>query len=94
MTQEQAAALVEPFLGELWSKAVWSAAERSVDGKRPRRFDADEIAAFSRAFNVPIAWWFERPEQPEDFPEVEDPMLQAQALLSRLTEVLFPRPKP
>jgi hypothetical protein len=59
-TQEQAAAELEPFLGERWSKASFSAAERSVDGKqgRMRDFSANDVAAFSRCFQLPIGWFY------------------------------------
>ena len=30
----------------------------SLDGKRIRQFTADELVALSRAFDVPIGWWF------------------------------------
>jgi len=58
-TQEEASEHLAPYLGgERWSKASWSAAERSVDGLRPREFTADEIVAFSQCFELPLAWWF------------------------------------
>jgi hypothetical protein len=57
-TQEQACEALEPYLGKRWSKANYSAAERSVDGSRIRQFDADEIVAFARAFDMPITWFF------------------------------------
>jgi hypothetical protein len=61
MTQTQAAEALEPYLGERWSKAVFSAAERSVAGERVRHFDADDLLAFSRAFGVPVTVWFAPP---------------------------------
>jgi hypothetical protein len=57
-TQERACDALEPHLGKRWSKANYSAAERSVDGSRIRQFDADEIVAFARAFDLPIGWFF------------------------------------
>ena len=57
-TQEEAAERLEPFLGARWSGATVSIVERSVDGKRIRQFSADELVALSRAFEVPIGWWF------------------------------------
>jgi hypothetical protein len=57
-TQEQACEALEPYLGKRWSKANYSAAERSVDGSRIRQFDADEIVAFARAFDMPVTWFF------------------------------------
>lgn len=62
LTQEQAATLLEPFLGEHWSVAVFSAAERSVAGKRVREFDADTIQALARAFELPIGYFFLPPD--------------------------------
>ena len=50
-----------PYLGFRWSKANFSAAERSVDGQRVRQFDADEIVAFARTFDLPVSWFFMPP---------------------------------
>jgi hypothetical protein len=60
-TQEQAAEALEPYVGSRWSKANFSAAERSVTGERVRNFDADEIVAFARAFELPITFFFMPP---------------------------------
>jgi hypothetical protein len=60
-TQDQACEALEPYLGSRWSKANYSAAERSVDGNRVRQFDADEIVAFARAFDLPVTWFFMPP---------------------------------
>src|SRR3954471_24800448 len=57
-TQDQAGDALEPYLGVRWSKASVSQAERSVAGKFIRQFEADEIVAFARAFQVPITWFF------------------------------------
>jgi hypothetical protein len=57
-TQEEAAEQLEPYLGVRWSKASFSAAERSVDGRRVRQFSADELVAFSRCFGVPVGFFF------------------------------------
>lgn len=70
-TQETAAAHLEPFLGKRWSRAVFSAAERSVDGKRVRPFDADELVAFARGFGLPVAWFLLPPEGVESLEGVE-----------------------
>lgn len=51
-------------LGQRWSRATFSAAERSVDGQRVRQFDADEIVALARAFDLPISW-FSLPPPPQ-----------------------------
>lgn len=61
-TQEEAAAELEQYIGARWSKATFSAAERSMDGHRVRQFTADEIVAFSRCFRVPIGYFFMPPK--------------------------------
>jgi transcriptional regulator with XRE-family HTH domain len=61
----KAAGLTQEQLGELlggWTKVAVSAAERSWDGKRVRKFDADEIADIAQALSVPIAALFLPPE--------------------------------
>lgn len=57
-TQEQAADALEPYLGKRWSTASISQAERSIAGRFIRNFDADEIVAFARAFDLPLGWFF------------------------------------
>jgi hypothetical protein len=57
-TQSEAAEALAPFLGAQWSKASFSQAERSVAGKVVRNFDADEVVAFARAFELPVTWFF------------------------------------
>lgn len=57
-TQEQAADALEPYLGKRWSTASVSQAERSIAGRFIRNFDADEIVAFARAFELPLGWFF------------------------------------
>ncbi len=66
LTQDQAAAALEPYLGVRWSKASFSQAERSVGGKFVRQFDADEVVAFARGFELPITWFFMPPPPWED----------------------------
>jgi hypothetical protein len=58
MTQTQAAEALEPYLGARWSKATFSAAERSYQTAKVRNFDADEIVAFAQAFDLPITFFF------------------------------------
>lgn len=58
LTQDEAAAALAPYLGVRWSNASFSQAERSVAGKFVRRFDAEEIVAFARGFDLPITWFF------------------------------------
>lgn len=57
-TQEEFAERLEIVLGDRWSIAVVSAAERSVTGKRVREFTADELVALARTFEVPIGSLF------------------------------------
>lgn len=54
MTQEQVGEILEELTGRPWSKATLSAIERSWDGKRIRRFDADELLVLSAALRVPL----------------------------------------
>jgi transcriptional regulator with XRE-family HTH domain len=57
----KAAGLTQEELGQRlggWSGASVSAAERSWDGKRVRKFDADEVAAIGAALGVPIVALF------------------------------------
>jgi transcriptional regulator with XRE-family HTH domain len=67
LSQEEAAARLEPYLGKRWSKNVYSAAERSYDGGRVRQFDGDELLAMSLAFGVNVGY-FLLPPRPEDRP--------------------------
>ena len=62
-TQEEAAEKLEPYLGVRWSKASYSAAERSQEKEsRIRNFSADELLAFSLAFKLPVTWFLLPPE--------------------------------
>lgn len=98
-TQQEASQKLEQWLGARWSKASWSAAERSVDGLRRREFTTDEIVAFSQTFGLPIAWWFlpPGPDRPDlGGPEQQGTIVGAQigydggqeAFESRLAELL------
>ena len=60
-TQEEAAKAIAPYLGTLLSTASFSAIERSVDVGRVREFNADEIVALARGFQLPIGWFFTPP---------------------------------
>jgi len=57
-TQQETVEALEPHLGTRWSIANYSAAERSVDGGRIRNFDADEVVAFARTFDLPVTWFY------------------------------------
>lgn len=65
-TQEQAAEKLAPHVGQRWSKATYSAAERSVAGDRVRQFSADDIFAFSRCFDVPVTYFLRPPPWAEE----------------------------
>lgn len=72
LDQVQARARLKPYGLDL-SKNVYSAAERSYDGKRVRQFTGDEILAMSLAFGVPVAY-FLVPPRLEDRPEGAAPV--------------------
>lgn len=61
-SQPEAAAALEPFLGVRWSRASYSAVERSVDGARIKQFSADELVAIARCFDRPISWFLTPPD--------------------------------
>lgn len=63
-SQEETAKRAEPYLGHRLSRAAFSQAERSIEGKRIRRFDADEIVAFARVFELPVSYFFIPPPSP------------------------------
>ena len=61
----KAAGLTQEELGKRlggWTKVAVSAAERSWDGRRVRKFDADELMALATALGVPITAFFLPPE--------------------------------
>ncbi len=69
LSQEQAAERLRPYLGVKWSKAVYSAAERSYHGSRVRQFTSDDLVALALAFSVPVVYFF-LPPRPEDREDV------------------------
>src|SRR5665213_2692344 len=64
LTQDEAAIRLEPFLGQRLRQASISAIEGAFSGERRREFDAQEILAFARGFDVPLLWFFLPP--PDD----------------------------
>jgi len=86
-TQEAAAAHLEPYLGKRWSKAVFSAAERSVDAKRARPFDADELVAFARGFGYPVEWFLLPPDGVQTLESAEG---GSPLTTPELVDLLFP----
>lgn len=66
-TQERAVQEVAKYQeGAGWTAVAWSAAERSVAGKRIRQFTADDLLAFSQAFDLPLTWWLLPPGSDKD----------------------------
>ena len=64
-TQQDVADLLERYTGRNWSNASVSAAERAWQGGRPRKFDASELVALSRIFDVPVTYFFIPPDGEE-----------------------------
>jgi transcriptional regulator with XRE-family HTH domain len=62
-SQEEAAERLAPCLGVHWSEAAYSDAERSYQGGSVRQFTADELFAMSRAFAVPVSYFFLLPPE-------------------------------
>lgn len=56
-TQQEVAERLEKYTGRSWSKASISAAERSWQGGRARKFDADEMLALAIIFDTPMAYF-------------------------------------
>lgn len=61
-TQQDVADLLEKYTGRAWSNASVSAAERAWQGGRPRKFDANELVALAKIFDVPVGYFFLPPE--------------------------------
>src|ERR1700674_4414961 len=61
LTQDRAAEALAPYLGSRLSLASFSAIERSIAGTRVKQYTADELVALSRAFDLPLGWWFTPP---------------------------------
>ncbi len=69
-SQEKAGKALRPYLGEAWSKARWSQAEKADNPDTVRGFTADELVAFSLAFDLPVVWFLMPPVEQlgEDVP--------------------------
>lgn len=61
--QSEVGELLGRYTGRAWSNASVSAAERAWQGGRPRKFDADEIAALSQIFDVPYSFFLLPPDE-------------------------------
>lgn len=58
-TQAETCERLAPYLGERWSVATYSAAERSAQRTdRIRNFSANDIVAFAAAFGLPVQHFF------------------------------------
>jgi transcriptional regulator with XRE-family HTH domain len=64
LTQDEAADRLAPFLGVRLSQAAISGIEGAYGGTKRREFDAQELLAFTCAFDLPIIWFLIPP--PED----------------------------
>jgi transcriptional regulator with XRE-family HTH domain len=82
-TQEETARVLAPYLGQTLPKASISAIERGLDRDRRRVFNAQELVAFSLAFDVPI-WWFFLPLIGSDTMRLENTGERASNLLMLL----------
>jgi hypothetical protein len=74
-SQEQAGKAVAPYLGEEWSKARWSRAEKADDPTSVRGFTADELVAFSLTFQRPLIWFLMPPSPMEEESDAPLPAL-------------------
>lgn len=79
LSLEAAVALLEPFIGKKWTRENLSAMERSVTGKRPREFDADDLIAFARAFGVSPLWFLLPPNEASEI-DVPNPLAEQAAV--------------
>jgi transcriptional regulator with XRE-family HTH domain len=61
-TLEKTAAELAPSVGARWSRQNLSQLEQSAGGAKPRNFNADDLLAFSLAFELPITWFFIPPD--------------------------------
>ena len=60
--QTEAAKVLEPYLGKLWTQTNFSAAERTVKGEREREFKVSDVLAFSMAFGLPASHFLTPPD--------------------------------
>jgi hypothetical protein len=68
LTQMQIAERMTRFTGSPWVQATVAQAEGSVRGERVRQFNANELVALARTFDLPIVW-FLTPPDPGQGPE-------------------------
>jgi len=66
-TQDETARRLAPYLGQVLPKASISSMERSVEGGRTRLFNAAELVAFARTFDLPVVWFLLPPPTAADY---------------------------
>lgn len=98
MTMEEAAGVMEPFLGSRWSRATFSAAEVGSlrVGAKIRQFTADDLVAFSQTFRLPVSFFLVPPVTWEDRPvHIKRPEVDEAAALTPATliDLIFDRPQ-
>jgi transcriptional regulator with XRE-family HTH domain len=99
LNQAEAAELLEPYLGVRWSSSTFSLAETSLSGRRVRDFSADEVAAFSKAFRLPVVFFYlpvSADEADGRVPTVEDldvALANLEAVEVRLVELFTAHPE-
>jgi len=72
-TQERAAAELSKYAARPISEASYAQAESAAQGRRQRRFDADELLALCRAFNLSLAYFLLPPTETVTTPREEIP---------------------
>jgi hypothetical protein len=95
-TQDQTSDELVPYLGYKLRQAGVSAIEKTFDSERKRNLDVGEVAAFSRCFDLPLAWFFTPPPSmtslPLATPGPEDPPEGARANLAELLAIAIGTP--
>lgn len=95
-TQDQTSDELAPYLGYKLKQAGVSAIEKTFDSERKRNLDVGEVAAFSRCFDLPLAWFFTPPPSmttlPLATPGPEDSPGGAQANLAELLSIAIGTP--
>lgn len=88
-TQEQAAGELSQYLEKRWSRASYSAVERSIGGGRVKQFSADELVALARGFGLPLLWFFLPPPLDDD-PGLHVPRTTSRGIeFTELMDIVF-----
>src|SRR5215218_6958493 len=64
ITQREAAEAISHHADTPWSTESYAQAERAARGPRSRRFDADELHALAKAFELPVTFFLGDGEVP------------------------------